>query len=113
MQAEPGETIERRSGTRAAKPPRKGPSASPGTKTRGRTKSILVVIDIRKALLEPSCGSQPSLAVVERRRERELAGRRLDGERQDRNRRERAPGLLAEHDGLGARDERSLRQGAL
>src|SRR5579875_2090326 len=40
MQAEPGRTTERRSGTRAATTPRKLPSARPGRKTSGRTRSI-------------------------------------------------------------------------
>ena len=40
MQAEPGRTIERRSGTRAATTPRKLPRASPGTNTSGATKTI-------------------------------------------------------------------------
>src|SRR5262249_60383005 len=43
MHAEPGRTIERRSGTRAATTPRKLPMASPGRKTRGRTKSITLL----------------------------------------------------------------------
>ena len=41
MHAEPGCTIERRSGTRAATTPRKLPMASPGTNTSGRTRSSL------------------------------------------------------------------------
>jgi hypothetical protein len=59
MHAEPGRTIERRRGTRAATTPRKLPSASPGTKTRGRTKSICLFIDIRDALLERDPQAQP------------------------------------------------------
>src|SRR5579884_2015880 len=41
MHAEPGRTIERRSGTRAATTPRKLPRARPGTNTSGRTRITL------------------------------------------------------------------------
>src|SRR5215471_2981357 len=110
MHAEPGRTIERRRGTRAAITPRKLPSASPGTKTRGRTKSIPFVIDNERALLEDLAAG---LAVVVRRREREIAGRRLDRERQDGDRREGAAELLSQNHSLGTRDERAFRHRAL
>src|SRR5881394_1895662 len=114
MQAEPGRTIERRSGTRAATTPRKLPIASPGTNTRGRTKSITLVIDTRAAALERRAAlAAGAVAEVGGWGDPESAGRLVDRERQDGDRREGAAELLAEDDRLRAGDQRPFGHGAL
>src|SRR3954466_9321282 len=108
MHAEPGCTMERRNGTRAATTPRKLPTARPGTKTRGRTKSISPVIDIPAAALERWAASA-AVREVPRRVDVEVLRGTLDRDGEDVDVGEGALELLAGHDRLRAGDERALR----
>src|SRR6201987_4722697 len=99
MHADPGRTMERCTGTRAATTPRKLPNASPGTKTRGRTRSIT---SLSTATGRRLSARHASAAVVEVRRRVDPvpAGRPLDRPWSDHDRREGAAELLAEDRGL-------------
>src|SRR6185312_16129152 len=111
MQAEPGCTTERRRGTRAATTPRKLPIASPGTKTRGRTKSTFPLSTSGpEPLRADRCASAAvgeGVARLRRKAEHERR-RRVDRERRDRQCREREDPALAVADRLRAGDERAL-----
>src|SRR5438067_4900645 len=105
MHAEPGCTIERCRGTRAATTPRKLPKASPGTNTSGRTKSItLLSTPARRRLSARRDSVSAAVVEVRRRVDPESARWLLDRERSDRDRRGGAAALLPQDPSLRAGD---------